>query len=338
MHGDLGDSDSIVVTRNDYWAIFAKRPLLRTRLNAMLLDKTFLFVGYGLGDPDFNQLRTEMHSRLGEHQRWAYMIITDPIDELTRKDLENSRIHVIEPKRPKSHASLSLTNVLKDLTSRSKTSSPFETIPGKENRTSRLIRTCDRLLENPAALKDSKYTIRIQATLSSFSISDKEQHNRRYKGLLLKERSSFMNLAKAGAHVRCIVSPSLINAQRPNSKEYFIARLKQLLRFLRDPAYSHQCEFVVFDEPRASQIIFGTDVVFEGCKVQIEDGFQFTMVARDRAKIDFDIRVFDELFVNMKNRLLSRTKSCALSEEAEQTILRKMVCDEVESALRRIRS
>ena len=57
LHGDRRQPDTIVVTEQDYRTYFRRFPRVKDKLTGLLLEKTFLFVGYSVNDPDFNQLR-----------------------------------------------------------------------------------------------------------------------------------------------------------------------------------------------------------------------------------------------------------------------------------------
>lgn len=52
LRGDLGQPDSLVVTRRDYDTYSLKRPLIRNHLQNLLIAKTNIFLGYSFSDPD----------------------------------------------------------------------------------------------------------------------------------------------------------------------------------------------------------------------------------------------------------------------------------------------
>ncbi len=55
MYGDVQQPDTLVLTRSDYDSYFHRFPHIREKLASLLLEKTCLFVGYEVDDPDFNQ-------------------------------------------------------------------------------------------------------------------------------------------------------------------------------------------------------------------------------------------------------------------------------------------
>jgi len=94
LHGDLAQPETLIVTEQDYHTYFRRFPRIKDKLTTLLLDRTFLFVGYGINDPDFNQLRAEFASDLRQHARMAYAILFDA-DGFTVTDLKAQNIQVI---------------------------------------------------------------------------------------------------------------------------------------------------------------------------------------------------------------------------------------------------
>jgi hypothetical protein len=341
MHGDRWQGDTIVITQEDYDSYFMRYPLVKLKLSALLPDKTFLFVGYGLNDPDFNQLRAAIGFYLKQHQRWAYAVVTDAeADAFVIKDLERRHIYVIRAiPDAKQGPSDAVTHVLKALLDKVSIPIAFESIVGEKKRTRQIINTCKSLLREPGKLRDSRYVVRIQAALSSFAIAEEEEYeDKQYHELLLKERNSFIKLIEAGAFVRCIISTVRLRTriERPRLMELsLVARTKQLLRFLSDKRYFGQYEFVCFHSPRPNQIIFGDEILFEGHKMDVVRGFGLTSVVRDPARIDFEIRAFDKLFTNIRARVLQTSGGSPLLEAAEiQKLLRDALCAELNGALK----
>ena len=94
LHGDREQPDTIVITQQDYYTYFRRFPRVKDKLSGLLLEKTFLFVGYSINDPDFNQIQTEIAFDLQQHQRTAYAVLFDA-DEFTQSDLRSRNIHVL---------------------------------------------------------------------------------------------------------------------------------------------------------------------------------------------------------------------------------------------------
>lgn len=101
LHGDRQQPETIVLTQRDYEAFFRRYELLRTHLRALLTHKTFLFLGYRVSDPDFNQIRTEIGDALREHGRRAYAVLFEG-DEWALETLRGRNIEplVVEAEGP----------------------------------------------------------------------------------------------------------------------------------------------------------------------------------------------------------------------------------------------
>jgi hypothetical protein len=72
FHGDVGSPDEIVLCRDDYDAFFQQRPALAALLEGLLLNRTFLFIGYGLRDPNFRQIFSRIGLMLQDAKRPAF--------------------------------------------------------------------------------------------------------------------------------------------------------------------------------------------------------------------------------------------------------------------------
>jgi len=94
LHGDREQPDTIVITQQDYHTYFRRFPRVKDKLSGLLLEKTFLFVGYSINDPDFNQIQTEIAFDLQQHQRVVYAVLFD-VDEFTISDLRSRNMYVL---------------------------------------------------------------------------------------------------------------------------------------------------------------------------------------------------------------------------------------------------
>lgn len=94
MHGDLNHEEHIIITKEDYEKYLTNYPVIATHLSAMLITKTALFIGYSLNDPDFNNLRQVVRSRLGKFERMAYIIQFDTSPSKDEASLTDN-LHVI---------------------------------------------------------------------------------------------------------------------------------------------------------------------------------------------------------------------------------------------------
>jgi hypothetical protein len=64
LHGDVGEND-VVITRSDYLGLARHRSALFGVVQALLLTRHLLFVGYSMSDDDFHALVDEIESALG---------------------------------------------------------------------------------------------------------------------------------------------------------------------------------------------------------------------------------------------------------------------------------
>jgi hypothetical protein len=94
LHGTCDRPDSFIITERDYNTIYRSNALIVQQLNALLATKTFLFIGYSVSDPDFNQIYDQLSIDLGRHQRRPYLVTFD-VDEFKMEDLERRGYHVI---------------------------------------------------------------------------------------------------------------------------------------------------------------------------------------------------------------------------------------------------
>jgi chorismate mutase len=94
MHGDLRHEEHIIVTSEDYASYLEHYPVIATHLSALLITRTAFFIGYSLTDPDFQNIRNVVRSRLGKYERMAYVVTFDATDEEIESRFDD-RIHVI---------------------------------------------------------------------------------------------------------------------------------------------------------------------------------------------------------------------------------------------------
>lgn len=75
LHGDLGNPETIIITRDDYAQYVAKYPGFRERLRADLSEKTFLFLGFSFADPHLDFVLSELKRDLGPNVRTHFAIM-----------------------------------------------------------------------------------------------------------------------------------------------------------------------------------------------------------------------------------------------------------------------
>jgi SIR2-like protein len=74
IHGCITRPYSIVATQSDYDACVSGNPLIFNKLRDLMATKTFVFAGYSLRDPDFQELWEAMIRSLGHFSKLAYAL------------------------------------------------------------------------------------------------------------------------------------------------------------------------------------------------------------------------------------------------------------------------
>jgi hypothetical protein len=72
LHGDAARPGEVVLCRDDYDEFFERRPAMALLLEGLMLNRTFLFLGYGLRDPNFRQVFGRVGRMLREAHRPAF--------------------------------------------------------------------------------------------------------------------------------------------------------------------------------------------------------------------------------------------------------------------------
>ncbi|MBI4898910.1 MAG: SIR2 family protein [Actinobacteria bacterium] len=111
FHGDLAHPDRMVLTEDDYDSFLVRFPLLVTSVTAMFIDRTAMFLGYSLDDPDMRQMLSFVKQRLGRMARPMWTIqVAASASQVAR--FERRGVHVINLPRARG---LSAGDVLQEL-------------------------------------------------------------------------------------------------------------------------------------------------------------------------------------------------------------------------------
>ncbi|WP_372369777.1 SIR2 family protein [Candidatus Uabimicrobium sp. HlEnr_7] len=81
IHGDIDDLGNITFSKDDYEHYFERRPSLSALLKGLFLNRTFLFVGYSLRDPNLKIILEEVANLLKKAQRPIYMIVFEASEQ-----------------------------------------------------------------------------------------------------------------------------------------------------------------------------------------------------------------------------------------------------------------
>lgn len=74
IHGTITDQDSLIYKHSQYLNFWSDRPLLLNLLCTLMATRSFLFVGYGFGDPNIIGLLDTLRDRLGRLRREHYAL------------------------------------------------------------------------------------------------------------------------------------------------------------------------------------------------------------------------------------------------------------------------
>jgi NAD-dependent SIR2 family protein deacetylase len=99
MHGDADyckgkkdAQDGIVVSRDDYDQFFARKPMMASLLEGLLLNRTFCFVGYSLRDPNFRQIHAKIAHTLREAKQPAFTFVFETLSEPAKKQWNKQQV------------------------------------------------------------------------------------------------------------------------------------------------------------------------------------------------------------------------------------------------------
>lgn len=81
IHGDAQKPSDIIFTKKDYENYFERRPAVSALLKGYFLNRTFLFIGYSLRDPNLNIILDEVKVLLRDAQRSVYMVVFDASED-----------------------------------------------------------------------------------------------------------------------------------------------------------------------------------------------------------------------------------------------------------------
>ena len=78
MHGDRSQPQEAILTKDDYETYNERRGAFSTVLQAELIERTFLFLGFSFTDPNIDYILARVRGLLREHQRDHYCIMKWP--------------------------------------------------------------------------------------------------------------------------------------------------------------------------------------------------------------------------------------------------------------------
>jgi hypothetical protein len=96
LHGDAQSPDHIVLSRDDYDGFFTRRPAMAALLEGLLLNHTFLFIGYSLRDLNFRQIYNRIAVMLEDAKRPAYAVTFDDDNPHLTQQWRNKGLELIQ--------------------------------------------------------------------------------------------------------------------------------------------------------------------------------------------------------------------------------------------------
>ena len=77
IHGDIDEPNKAIITKDDYELFEKTHKLFTTALQADLISKTFVFIGYSFNDPNLWQILSRIRILIGENQREHFCFIKE---------------------------------------------------------------------------------------------------------------------------------------------------------------------------------------------------------------------------------------------------------------------
>jgi hypothetical protein len=96
LHGDTNRPETIIFTKNDFFLSQETRDLVWKKIGVYLAERSFLFLGYSVNDPDLSQIQASLIRRLTRHRvPQSYAIMTTS-DEIRIQDLASRKVEVVD--------------------------------------------------------------------------------------------------------------------------------------------------------------------------------------------------------------------------------------------------
>ncbi|MEF9478955.1 SIR2 family protein [Chryseobacterium sp. 1B4] len=98
IHGDLTDTDNIILTNSDYYKYFStdqENTIFWNAIKDRLASNAILFIGYSLEDSNINVLIERIIKQLGENRKEMFFVSRE-IKEHRKKYLERNGIFILK--------------------------------------------------------------------------------------------------------------------------------------------------------------------------------------------------------------------------------------------------
>ncbi|MBU2060878.1 MAG: SIR2 family protein, partial [Bacteroidetes bacterium] len=169
IHGSIKhSSDDIVITQADYEDFFIKKPTIVQRLKVDLLQKSFVFMGYNYGDPNIQNIITEVR-RLKSLKNTIkhYILLKNDTDIKFRFWCENMERYNIFPVLYDEHKDLE--KILEVISLKSRGKSVFITGSHTNDNIKDLNLLTDCIIDNKLILVDGQSSGVMRTVMSFFT-------------------------------------------------------------------------------------------------------------------------------------------------------------------------
>lgn len=184
IHGSINhNSEDIVITQSDYEDFFINKPTVVQRLKVDLLQKSFVFIGYNYGDPNIQNIITEVRRLKSlKNKIKHYILLKNKTDQKFKLWCDNLERYNIFPVLYEEHNDLE--KILNVISLKSRGKSVFITGSHTHDKIEDLDLLTDCILNNNLILIDGQSAGVMRTVMSFFTtycIDEKIDYQRKIK-------------------------------------------------------------------------------------------------------------------------------------------------------------
>lgn len=169
VHGSIKHKiKDIVITQSDYEDFFIRKPTVVQRLKVDLLQKSFVFMGYNYGDPNIQNILTEVRRlKSDENKIKHYILLKNKVDQKFKLWCDNLERYNVFPVIYDQHDDLK--NIIKKIALKSRGKSVFITGSHLTEKIDDLDLLTDFILTKDLILIDGQSAGVMRAVISHFT-------------------------------------------------------------------------------------------------------------------------------------------------------------------------
>lgn len=294
IHGTIGDTNSIVYRKSQYMNYWKDRYLLLSVLTTLAATRSFLFLGYGFGDPNFIEMLELLKSRLGDtrHEHYAITYGSSDFDRML-KNLGIVPISAVGYDQEKGNYEESTLDTLRLI------------IGGAESKaTSNLSRAkmINIEIERITKRRPPKPVLRMRGALGWLSNPVPDPNDPVYGSYIRdQEERKMTELIEiflrelSGARVRCILHIDATPLLSQYRSHHVQKRMSEILRVLKD--HPGQIQIVHEELPsQLNQMIFDDSASLLGFRQKHLPGIQRVWFVRNKQMVRPEIEQFEDDF------------------------------------------